>query len=52
MNDDAQGHRHGAPRQNVEHSHFCLVADSEEAFVLRAASPRLAQRTLDLQYYV
>ena len=52
MSEQAQGHGHGAPRQNVENSHFCLVADSEEAFVLRAATARLAQRTLDLQYYV
>ncbi|MEP4522942.1 MAG: phospholipase D-like domain-containing protein, partial [Alloalcanivorax venustensis] len=52
MSEQAQGHGHGAPRQNVEDSHFCLVADSEEAFVLRAATARLAQRTLDLQYYV
>lgn len=33
-------------------SRFCLVADSEEAFVLRAASARLAEKTLDLQYYI
>ena len=42
MSEQAQGHGHGAPRQNVENSHFCLVADSEEAFVLRAATARLA----------
>lgn len=52
MSEGSQGARHRAPRQTVEDSHFCLVADSEEAFVLRAATARLAQRTLDLQYYV
>lgn len=33
-------------------SRFCLVADSEEAFMLRTASARLAEKTLDLQYYI
>lgn len=33
-------------------SKFSLVADSEEAFLLRAATARLASRTLDLQYYI
>lgn len=33
-------------------SRFSLVADSEEAFLLRAATARLATCTLDLQYYI
>lgn len=33
-------------------SRFSLVADSEEAFVLRAATARLARTSLDLQYYI
>lgn len=33
-------------------SRFSLVADSEEAFVLRAATARLARKSLDLQYYI
>ncbi len=42
----------GAPSSRVRDSRFCLLADSEEAFVMRAATARLAEKTLDLQYYV
>ncbi len=53
MSDGIWGAEHGTARQEeVEDSHFCLLADSEEAFVLRAATARLARRTLDLQYYI
>ncbi|EKF74519.1 phospholipase D/transphosphatidylase [Alcanivorax hongdengensis A-11-3] len=36
----------------VEHSQLSLIADGEQAFRLRAATARLARRTLDVQYYI
>ena len=33
-------------------SSFSLVADSDQAFTLRVTLARLAQRTLDVQYYI
>lgn len=33
-------------------SYFSLVADSDQAFTLRVTLARLAQRTLDVQYYI
>tara|TARA_R110001606_G_scaffold261206_11_gene409396 strand:- start:17262 stop:18659 length:1398 start_codon:yes stop_codon:yes gene_type:complete len=42
--------KNGTPALN--HSRFCLVDSSREAFLLRVASARLARKTLDLQYYI
>ena len=42
----------GPPTQAVDASRFCLLPDGEEAFALRAASARLARKTLDCQYYI
>jgi len=41
-----------APASRIRQSRFCLLPDSEEAFALRAATARLAEKTLDLQYYI
>ena len=41
----------GPPTQAVDASRFCLLPDGEEAFALRAASERLARKTLASLYY-
>lgn len=48
---DNLGKRQG-PTRSVEASRFCLLPDGGEALALRAASARLARKTLDCQYYI
>ncbi|MFP1681902.1 phospholipase D family protein [Alloalcanivorax sp. C16-1] len=52
MSEGADQEGADAPTSRVRQSRFCLLPDSEEAFVLRAATARLAEKTLDLQYYI